>query len=101
MGDVSVRQELLVVTPEDTPCVKCDVDGGDMLLDLSFACGGGVEACFDGVVLGGQHSIGLRVLYRDAEVSELSGAVRLGMGDDVGSIRGGTEEDGSLGVCCM
>jgi len=53
LGDVRVRQELLVGAPEDTPCVGCDIDGGDLLPGLSFACGGGIEACFDGFVLSG------------------------------------------------
>ena len=36
----------------------CDVDVDDLLLGLSSACGGDVEASFDGVVLSGKHSIG-------------------------------------------
>ena len=76
----------------------CDLDMGDLLPGLSSACGVGVEGCFDGVLLGGQHSIGHRVLYRDDEVGELCRDVLLGVGEDVGSIRGGTREDGGLGV---
>ena len=51
--DVRDRQKLPVGTTEDAPRVGCDVYGGDLLPGLSFACGDGVEACFDGVVLSG------------------------------------------------
>ena len=79
----------------------CDVDGGYMLPGLSSGCGGGVEGSFDGVGLGGQHSIGRRVVDRDDEVGVLGGVVLLGVGEDVGTVRGGTEEDGGVKVCCM
>ena len=52
-----------VGAPEDTPSVGCDVDGGDLLPGVSFACGGGVEAWFNWVVLNDQHSVGRRVCY--------------------------------------
>ena len=83
LGDVWVRQELPVGAAEDAPCVGCDVNEGDPLPKFSSACGGGDEACFDGVVLSGQHSVGHRVLYRDDEVCELSGAALIGVGEDV------------------
>ena len=51
LGDVWVHQKLLVSAAEDAPCVGCDVDEGDLLPGLSFACGDGDEACFDGVHL--------------------------------------------------
>ena len=79
----------------------CDVDGGDLLPGLSSACGGGVEGRFDGVVMGGQHGIGRRVFKRDYEVGVLGGVVLLGVGEDVLTVRGGTEEDGGVGVCCL
>ena len=53
LDDVRVCQELPVGTTEDAPRVGCDVDGNEMLPGLSSARGGGVEACFDGVVLSG------------------------------------------------
>ena len=86
---------------EDTPCVNCVVDGGDLLSGLSSACGVGVEGRFDGIGLGGPHSIDRRELNRDDEVSVLSRIVLLGVGEDVGTIRGGTEEDGGVGVYCV
>ena len=82
-------------------CVCCDVDGGDLLPGLSSAGGVGVEGRFDGVILSYQHSIGHRVLDRDDKVSVLSRAVLLGVGEDVGFIRGGTEEDRGLEICCV
>ncbi len=79
----------------------CDSDGGDLLPGLSSACGGGVKGRFDGVVLGGQHSIDRRVFNRDNEVSVLGRVILLGVGEDVGTVRGGTEEDGGVGVYCL
>ncbi len=86
---------------EDTPCVGCDVDGIDLLPGLSSACGVGVEGRFNGVVMGGQHIIGCRVFSRDDEVGVLGRVFLLGVGEDVGTVRGGTEEDGGLRVCCL
>ncbi len=74
---------------------------GDLLPSLSSASCGGDEACFDGVVLSGQHSIRHRVFYRDYEVSELSGDVLLGVGENISSIRCGSEVVGGLGMCCL
>ena len=51
--DARVCQKLPVGTTEDAPRVGRDVDTGDLLSGLSSARGGGVEACFHGVVLGG------------------------------------------------
>ena len=79
----------------------CDVDGGDLLPGLSSACGVGLEGRFDGVVLGGQHSIGHRVFNRDHEVGVLCRIILLGVGENVGTIRGGTEEDGGVRVYCL
>ena len=79
----------------------CDVDGGDLLSGLSSACDGGVEGCFDGVVLSGKHSIDRRVFNRDDEVGVLGRDVLLGVGEDVRTVRGGTEEDVGMGVCCL
>ena len=95
MGYARVRQELPIGASEDTPCVGCDVDGGDL---LPSACGVGVQGRFDGVVLSGQHSIGRRVFNRDDEVGNLGRVVLLGVGEDVGTVRGGTKEDGGVGV---
>ena len=53
LDDVWVRQELPVGATEDTPSMGCDVDVGDLLSGLSSARCEGVEACFDGVGLGG------------------------------------------------
>ncbi len=79
----------------------CNVDKGDMLPGLpSASCGGG-EACFDGVVLSGQHCIGHRVLYRDYDIGELCGAVLLGVREDVSTIRCGSEVIGGMGMCCL
>ena len=48
-----IREKLPLGSTEDAPRVRCDVYRGNLLPCLSFACSGGVEACFDGVVLGG------------------------------------------------
>ena len=69
----------------------CDVDGSDLLPGLSSACGVGAEGRFSGVVLCGQHNIGRRVPNRDDEVGVLSRIILLGVGEDVGTTRGGTE----------
>ncbi len=66
----------------------CDVDGSDLLSGLSSACGGGVEGRFDGVAMGGQHSMRRRVCYRDDEVGVLGSVVFLGVGEDVGAVGG-------------
>ena len=68
---------------------------------MSSACGDVVEDRFVGVVLGGQHSIGRRVFNRYDEVGVLGGVILLGVREDVGTVRGGTEEDSRIGVCCM
>jgi hypothetical protein len=73
-----------------------DVDEGDLLPGLSSTYGGGVEACFDGVVLSGEHSIGRQVCHREDEVRVLEGAVLLGVGDYERSVRGGSESDRCL-----
>jgi hypothetical protein len=78
----------------------CDVDGGDLLQSLSSACGDGVEASFDDVVLSGKHSTCRRASHRDDEVRVPGGVVLLGEGEDERSIRGGSESDGDLRVCC-
>ena len=79
----------------------CDVDGGYLMSGLSSGYGGGVEGRFDGVSLGGQHRVGRRVFNRDDEIGVLGGVVLLGVREDVGTDRGGTEEDGGVGVCCL
>ena len=77
-------------------CVGGDVDGGDLLPGLSSACGVGVEGRFDGAVLCSQHSISRRVFNLDDKVGVLGRIILLGVGEDVGTIRGGTEEDGGV-----
>ena len=79
----------------------CDVYGGDLLPGFSSACGVGVEGRFDGVVLGGLHSIGRRVFNRDDKDGVLGKFILRGVGEDVCTIRGGTEEDGGVRVYCL
>ncbi len=74
--------------------MDCDVDRGDLLPGLSSACGIGVEDHFDGVVLGGQHSIGRRVFDRDDENGVLGRIILLAVGEDVGTIRPGRHGGG-------
>jgi len=101
LGNVRARKELPVGAHEDAPCVGCDFDVGDLLPGLSSTRGKGVEACFDGVGLGGKHSVGRRILYGDDEVCVLGRCVLLGVREDIRPIRGGSEGVGGLGVCCV
>ena len=79
----------------------CDVNGGDLLPSLSSACGVDIEGRFDRVVFSSQYSIGRRIFNRDDEVGVLDIIVLLGVGEDVGTIRGGTEEEDGVGVYCL
>ncbi len=63
-----------------------DVDGGYLPSGLSSGCCGGAESSFDGICLGGQHSICRRVNDRNDEVGELGGVVLLGVGEDEGTV---------------
>ena len=76
----------------------CDVDVGDLLLGLFVTRGVGVETCFGGVGLGGQHSVGRRIFYRDDEVRVMGRAVLLGVKEDIKTLRGGSEGVGGMGV---
>ena len=98
LGDVWVRQELLAGAPEDTHCMGCDVDVGDLLSGLFFARGEGVETGFDWVRLGGQHRISHWILDGDDEVCILGGGALLGMRDDERSVRGSSKDIGGMGV---
>ena len=55
----------------------CDVDVEDLLSGLSSASGGGAETYFDGVGLGGQHSVGHRILDGDYEFRVMGRGVLL------------------------
>ena len=101
MGYVWVSKELPLGAPEDALGVGCDDYGGDLLPSLSSTCDGGVEACFNGVVLSDQHSTCRRICYRYDEVRVQRRAVLLGVIENIGSVRGGPESVGGLGVCCM
>ena len=78
-----------------------DVDGGNLPSGLSSSCCGGAESSFDGVGLGGQHSICRRVGDRDDVVGELGGVVFLGVGEDEGTVWGCSEEGVGVGLCCL
>ncbi len=78
-----------------------DVDGGYLPSSLSSGCCGSGESSFDGICLGGQHSICRRIIDRDAEVGKLGGVVLLGVGEDEGTVWGCSEEVGGVGVCCL
>ncbi len=79
------------VRPRMLRCVGCDVGVGDQLRDLSFARGGGAETYFDGVSLGGKHSVCRRILDGDDTVCVLGRGVLLGVREDIRSARGGSD----------
>jgi len=97
LGDVGVRQELLVCAPEDALGMGYEVDCGYILLGRSPACDYDAEACFDGVVLSSEHYISRRVFFIGYEVRVLRGFVLLGVGEDERSVRGSSESD--RGMC--
>ena len=93
LGYVGAGQELPVGVPEDARNVGCEVDGGNLLYGMASSCGCGVEACFDGIILSGEHRIGCRFFSRDDEVCMMGGVVLLGVGEDERSVRGSSKND--------
>jgi len=79
----------------------CDFDLGDMLPGLSLVRSEGAEACFDGVVLSGQHRVGHRILDGDDKVCMLGRGVLLGARNAERFFRGSSKGVGGPGVWCL
>ncbi len=91
MCDFGARQEMPVSTTNDAPRVGYEIDCGDLRPDLTSDRDVGGKTCLDGVGESGEHCISHWVLQRDADACFLGGFACLGVGDDVGSVRGGPE----------
>jgi hypothetical protein len=69
------------------------------LSDLSSGRDIGGEGGLNGVCEGREHRVGCRVGERDEKIGVLGGAVFLGVGEDVGSVRGRLQSWRGTRIC--